>query len=179
MPDDDFFARKPDSVNVLLTEWQRERPDIDTWPIAIFARILRLSAQMTQMTADWLKEEGLTWEAFSLIVTLRRQGAPYEMRPTEILRDSLLTSGAVTNRVDRVVALGLVVRGRDPQDRRGVVVRLTEIGVARADRAITAHAEHLSGMLGGLIPEERKALTALLQTTLAQVEALSAKSKTV
>lgn len=179
MSDDETHARAADSVNVLLTEWQRERPDIDTWPIAIFARILRLSAQMTQMSAEWLKEEDLTWEAFSLIVTLRRQGVPYEMRPTEILRDSLLTSGAVTNRVDRVVALGLVERGRDPQDRRGVVVRLTDTGVARADRAITAHAEHLSQMLSGLVPEERIALTALLQTTLVQVEGLSTKPKAV
>jgi DNA-binding MarR family transcriptional regulator len=159
-------AMPEDSVAHLLRDWSRERPDLDTWPIAIFARILRLSARLQQMSADWLTAEGLTWEAFSLIVTLRRQGAPHELRPTDMMRESLLTSGAVTNRIDRVVALGLVERRPDPADRRGVVVCLTPAGIARADSAIRAHADHLAHVLADLPTEDRDALSTLLARAL-------------
>lgn len=162
----DLAPLPEDSVVHLLRDWARESPDLDTWPIAIFARILRLSARLQQMSADWLSAEGLTWEAFSLIVTLRRQGAPYELRPSDMMRESLLTSGAVTNRIDRVAALGLVERRPDPVDRRGVVVRLTPAGIARADSAIRAHADHLARVLSDLPSGDRSELSALLSRAL-------------
>ena len=159
-----------DSVAHLLSDWRRERPDLDTWSIAILARVLRLSAQLTQRSSAWLDELGLTWEAFSLIVTLRRQGAPYALRPTDILRESLLTSGAVTNRIDRVVKLGLAERIPDPDDRRAIIVRLTADGVVRADQAIAAHIAHLEAVLGELDPPERGQLAGRLGRALQIVE---------
>jgi len=85
-----------DSVEHLLQEWRRERPELDPAPIGVQGRVVRLSAHLLRAAEDYLNPLDLGWEAFSLIVTLRRSGKPYEMRPTDILRESLLTSGAVT-----------------------------------------------------------------------------------
>ena len=126
-----------DSIETLVGEWRRERPDLDAAPFAIFGRIWRLTGNLLGDAEKWLAPIGLTFESFSLIVTLRRSGAPYELNPTALYRESLLSSGAMTNRIDRVEALGLVKRLPDPNDRRGTIVRLTPKGVALADRAIT------------------------------------------
>src|SRR4051812_20415205 len=82
-----------DSVERMLYQWRRERPELDASPLGIQGRVLRLSAHLSRRIEEWLGPLGLSWEAFSLIVTLRRSGKPYEMRPTDILRESLLTSG--------------------------------------------------------------------------------------
>ncbi|WP_191090121.1 MarR family winged helix-turn-helix transcriptional regulator [Histidinibacterium aquaticum] len=159
-----------DSVSHIVREWRRERPDFDAGPIGVFARILRLSGALSQRTKAWLDEEGLSWEAFSLIVTLRRQGAPYRMRPSSIIRESLLTSGAVTNRIDRVEKLGLVERAPDPDDRRAVSVQLTEAGLEKADAAIAAHVSHLHEVLEPLGEEQLEDLDRLLTAALSMIE---------
>lgn len=164
------ILKSEDSVAHLVADWRRERPDFDATPIAILARLLRLSAQLSQLSRGWLESEGLSWEAFSLIVTLRRQGSPYELRPTDILRESLLTSGAVTNRIDRVEALGLVERIPDSADRRAITVRLTPEGLQKADAAITAHVAHLAQLLSPVGEDALGQLDALLSCTLAAIE---------
>lgn len=151
-----------DSVDRLLAEWARERPDLDAAPLAVMARLFRLSALAIRRADRWLSPLGLTWESFSLLVTLRRAGAPYQRRPSELLRDSLLSSGAMTNRIDRVEAMGLVLRLRDPHDRRGVIVQLTERGVVLADQAIEVHLAGWRDLLAGLSRTEQKGLTVLL-----------------
>lgn len=171
-------ARKPrretaadgDTIALLLREWRRERPDLDGWPFAIFARIWRLSGYLVGCAEKWLKPLGLTFESFSVIVTLRRSGAPYELSPTALYRESLLTSGAMTNRIDRVERLGLVKRLPNPKDRRGTIVRLTAKGRILADRAIAVHFKALAAALGGLDRDERQQLTTLLARLLASVE---------
>ena len=160
-----------DSVAHLVADWARERPDLDALPIGVFARLHRLSNRLHARTREWLEAEGLTWEAFSLIATLRRQGAPYEMRPTDILRESLLTSGAVTNRIDKVEKMGLVVRRPDPEDGRASLVRLTEKGFEAANAAIAVHQAHLREVLGVLGVERLEELDSMLARTLALVEA--------
>src|SRR6188768_1549710 len=107
-----------DSVERMLDEWRRERPELNASPLGIQGRVVRLSGHLLRRVDEWLGPLGLSWEAFSLIVTLRRSGKPYKMRPTDILRESLLTSGAITNRIDRVAEMGLVKRYPDPDDRR-------------------------------------------------------------
>ena len=151
-----------DFVEQLLSEWRKERPDIDPWPIGVLAGMLRLSGRIVRQSEAWLEPLGLTWEAFSLIVTLRRAGQPHELRPKDILRQSLLSSGTVTNRVDRVEQMGLVERRADPEDRRGVVIRLTSTGRRLADRAIALHVAALADILSGLTPVERNQLLGLL-----------------
>jgi len=164
----ELFAE--DSVAHLVADWRRERPDFDATPIGVLARLLRLSAQLNQLSREWLDSEGLSWEAFSLIVTLRRQGSPYELRPTDILRESLLTSGAVTNRIDRVEAMGLVERIPDPRDRRAIAVRLTAEGLQKADAAIAAHVAHLAQLFSPLGDDALKELDTLLSLMLATIE---------
>jgi DNA-binding MarR family transcriptional regulator len=159
-----------DSVAHLVADWRRERPDFDATPIGVLARLLRLSAQLNHLSREWLETDGLSWEAFSLIVTLRRQGSPYALRPTDILRESLLTSGAVTNRIDRVEAMGLVERIPDPRDRRAITVRLTPEGLQKADAAIAAHVTHLAQLFAPVGDEALKELDTLLSLTLATIE---------
>jgi len=159
-----------DSIEVLLTEWRRERPDLDPWPFAIFGRIWRLSANFLGDAEKWLAPVELSFEAFSVIVTLRRSGPPYELNPTTLYRESLLSSGAITNRIDRVEAEGLVKRLPDPKDRRGTIVRLTAKGRALADRAIKLHFEALAEELSGINRAERDQLVRLLSKLLLSVE---------
>ncbi len=151
-----------DSVDRLLADWGRERPELDVSPLAVVARLLRLSALATRRAEAWLEPLGLGWESFSLLVTLRRAGEPYQLRPSELLQDSLLSSGAMTNRIDRVEALGLVMRLRDPKDRRGVIVQLTPEGLQLANRAIEVHLAGWQGLLGSLPEGSQPQLTGLL-----------------
>src|SRR5581483_351500 len=89
-----------DSIARFLREWRRERPDLDPTAFGIFGRIHRASGHFLRRAEEWLGALGLTWESFSLIVTLRRSGAPYALRPSDLLHESMLSSGAMTNRID-------------------------------------------------------------------------------
>ena len=166
-----------DSTESLLAEWRRERPDLDPWPFAIFGRIWRLSANLLGDAEKWLAPVGLTFESFSLIVTLRRSGPPYELNPTALYRESLLSSGAITNRIDRVEAQGLVRRLPDPNDRRGTIVQLTAKGRTIADRAIKLHFEALAEELSGIDRAERDQLASLLSKLLLSVETRRAQNR--
>ncbi|WP_245434111.1 MarR family winged helix-turn-helix transcriptional regulator [Pseudolabrys taiwanensis] len=168
-------AQEADSIEGLLAEWRRERPDLDPSPFGIFGRIWRLSTSVLSDAEAWLTPLGLTFESFSVIVTLRRCGPPYELNPTALYRESLLSSGAITNRIDRVEALGLVKRLPDPNDRRGTIVRLTAKGRTLADRAIKLHFDALAEMLSGIDGRERDQLAGLLSALLKAVEARRAE----
>lgn len=159
-----------DSVGRLLSEWERERPDLDPSPVGIQGRIVRLSAHLLRQSENWLDPLDLSWEAFSLIVTLRRSGKPYELRPTDILQESLLTSGAITNRIDRVERMGLVERRPDAQDRRSYVIRLTPAGKKLADKAIANHFAAVDDVLDALSSSERVQLAGLLSKLLGSFE---------
>src|SRR5213592_2795637 len=127
---------KEDTVDKLLETWHRERPDLDPWPSAIAARIFRLAMHLRRHAETWLSPMGLSWETFEIIVALRRNGSPFEMKPTALNKATFLTSGAMTNRLDRAQDAGLIVRVADPDDRRGVVVRLTPAGLSLVNTAI-------------------------------------------
>jgi DNA-binding MarR family transcriptional regulator len=161
-----------DSIELFMQQWRRERPDLDPTPLGVFGRIHRIVGHFNRRADTWLSEFGLTWESFSLIVTLRRAGKPYALRPTDLLRESLLSSGAVTNRIDRVEALGLVRRVADPGDRRAVVVQLTPRGRALADRAIKAHFAEMERLLAGLTTREIQRAAILLSRLLFSFEQL-------
>jgi DNA-binding MarR family transcriptional regulator len=162
--------RQSDSIELLLSQWKTELPDLDSWPFAIFGRIWKLSANLMSMVEGWLKPLGLTFETFSVIVTLRRIGAPYELNPTTLYRESLLSSGAMTNRIDRAEKAGLVKRIADPNDRRGTLVRLTPKGLALADQAIRIHFSALASVFSDLDRDDRKQLAGLLAKLLSSIE---------
>lgn len=164
------MSKKNDSVSSMIDDWHLARPDLDPSPLEILARVNRLSTMLIKRSERWLEPLGLTWESFSLIVTLRRVGAPYELRPGELLAVSLLTSGAITNRIDRVEQQGLVERLRDPNDRRGVVVRLTPAGRKLADQSIALHFEQLQPLMSTLNKTEFKTASTLLEKLLVGLE---------
>ena len=167
------MSRKPantDSITAFIADWQRERPDLDPWPLGIFGRTSRIVSHFLKRADSWLSPLGLSWETFSLIAALRRSGKPYELNPTELQRQSLLTSGAMTNRINRVEALGLVERRPDSNDGRGVIVRLTPAGRALADKAIAVHFSQSANVLGTLNAREREQLHQLLAKLLNSLE---------
>jgi DNA-binding MarR family transcriptional regulator len=147
-----------DSIEIFISQWKKERPDLDPWPLGILGRTQRISAHLQSRATKWLAPLGLTWESFSLLVALRRSGPPYALRPTEIYRESLLSSGAITNRIDQVEKRGWVKRYDSPNDRRGVIVRLTPGGRAVADQAIEVHFRQLAAQFSKISKKDRQTL---------------------
>lgn len=130
---------KQDALDKFISAWSKERPELDTAQLAIFGRITRISLRMRKVFNEWLSLKGLTWETFDIIATLRRSGPPYGLSPSSLYEACLLSSGAMTNRIDRVEQLGLVTREPDAMDRRSVHVVLTTKGKRLADAAADVH----------------------------------------
>ena len=152
-----------DEVDHLVTAWQRERPDLDVSPLEVLSRVSRLARHLDLARGQAFDAHRLeTWE-FDVLAALRRSGAPYELSPGRLLQQTLVTSGTMTNRIDRLAAARLVERRPDPHDRRGVIVRLTEAGRTRVDAALTDLLVQEREILAGLGPAERTALADMLR----------------
>jgi DNA-binding MarR family transcriptional regulator len=158
-----------DEVDALLDAWRRERPDLDVAPMEVLSRISRLAHHLDRGRAAAFSAHGLEpWE-FDVLAALRRSGAPYQLTPGQLLRETLVTSGTMTNRVDRLVARDLVNRDDHPGDRRGVLVRLTERGRETVDAALADLLGAERAMLEGLPPSDRDQLVETLRQLLAGV----------
>lgn len=156
-----------DEVDELVEAWARERADLDLEPVAVFSRISRLARHLDLARRAAFTAHGIeSWE-FDVLAALRRAGAPYELSPGRLLRETLVTSGTMTNRVDRLAARGFVERYPDPEDRRGVIVRLTREGKTAVDAAFEALLVAEQALLADLPSREQKKLAALLRTLLA------------
>jgi len=159
-----------DTVDRLLSQWHSERPDLDVSELGIAVRIEMLAKLMRRNTAEGLTSVGLKpWE-YDVLSALRRQGEPYELPTTELARASLLTSGAMTTRIDQLEKRGLVRREPDPVDRRGVRVGLTRKGRALVDRAIEARLEAAESGVSCLSRKERASVQAVLRKMLLSAE---------
>ena len=163
-------ARSPDHLDDILAQWRRERPDLNPAALGVLGRLLRAAHLADAALADGLAELDLQPGWFDLLAALRRAGAPYELNPTQLRRASLLTSGGITKRLDRLAEAGLIERRPDPDDRRGTLVRLTRRGRATIDRAIGLHIQNEERLLGSLTPVQRRSLDGLLRTFLAGLE---------
>ncbi|NJA55441.1 MarR family winged helix-turn-helix transcriptional regulator [Streptomyces sp. NEAU-H3] len=142
-----------DEVDRLVAAWRRERPDLDVEPLEVLSRVSRLARHLDRARRLAFAELHLeTWE-FDGLTALRRAGQPYQLSPGQLLTQTLVTSGTMTNRIDRLTKKNLVERLPDPSDRRGVLVRLTPSGRAVADAA-----------LAGLLAPERALLSELSRT---------------
>lgn len=160
-----------DEVDRLVAAWRRERPDLDTEPLQVLSRIGRLARHLDRARrAAFARHDLEAWE-FDVLTALRRAGGPYELSPGALLRATLVTSGTMTNRIDRLEAAALVRRHPDPADRRGVLVRLTERGRARVDAAMADLLDQERRLLGGLSADQRADLAALLRTLLVPFDA--------
>src|SRR3954453_19407544 len=133
-----------DEVDRIVLAWERERPDLDVRPLTVLSRVSRLARHLDLARRSAFARHDLeTWE-FDVLSALRRAGAPYRLSPGALLTQTLVTSGTMTNRIDRLPKKDLVERLPDPSDRRGVLVRLTAEGRDKADRS-----------LAGLLVQER------------------------
>jgi DNA-binding MarR family transcriptional regulator len=156
-----------DEVDELVEAWARERSDLDLRPVAVFSRISRLARHLDLARREAFSAHGIeSWE-FDVLAALRRAGEPYELSPGRLLRETLVTSGTMTNRIDRLAARGFVERYPDPDDRRGVIVRLTLAGKEAVDAAFDALLAAEGGLLADLPPGQQRDLANLLRRLLA------------
>jgi DNA-binding MarR family transcriptional regulator len=159
-----------DEVDRLVAAWQRERPDLDVTPLEVLSRVTRLARHLDRARGRAFDEHGLEpWE-FDVLAALRRSGPPYELSPGALLPLTLVSSGTMTNRIDRLEARGLVTRRPDPADRRGVLVTLTAEGIARADDALEALLAQERSILATLGSRQRAQLADLLRHVTAPFE---------
>ncbi len=152
-----------DEVDRLVAAWRRERPDLDVGPLQVLSRVTRLARHLDLARRDAFDEHDLEpWE-FDVLSSLRREGVPYALSPGQLVTATLVTSGTMTNRIDRLETRGLVVREPDEQDRRGVRVRLTDAGLRAVDDALADLLDYERQILARLSPAERDTLAALLR----------------
>lgn len=152
-----------DEVDRLVAAWRRERPDLDVEPLEVLSRISRLARHLDRARRLVFAEHNLeSWE-FDVLTALRRAGSPYQLSPGQLLTQTMVTSGTMTNRVDRLAKRNLVERLPDPSDRRGVLVRLTAEGRDRADRALAGLLIQERALLAELSRDRRSELADLLR----------------
>ena len=155
-----------DEVDRLVAAWHAERPDLDVEPLHVLSRVSRLARHLDRARRAVFAAHGMeSWE-FDVLTALRRAGPPYELSPGRLLRATLVTSGTMTNRIDRLESAGLVRRSPDPQDKRGVLVRLTDAGRTRVDAAFADLVDRERELLGSLSPGDRRTLASLLRSLL-------------
>ncbi|MEJ6607912.1 MAG: MarR family transcriptional regulator [Candidatus Planktophila sp.] len=157
-----------DEVDRLIAAWKRERPDLDLGPISILSRISRISRNLDIARRDAFAELE-TW-GFDVLAALRRAGDPYQLSPGALMQETMVTSGTITNRLDRLEELKLITRQADPADGRGSLVTLTPSGMRAVDKAFEGLLEQERELLKGLSADQRKALADLLSSLAARLE---------
>lgn len=167
------MSSKGDFVTSVVKQWERERPDLKSWPSGIAGRLLRLATHVRKLGEEVVQPLGLTWETFEMLAALRRQGAPFAMNPTALYKSVLLTSGAMTARLDRAEKAGFIARSNDPNDRRGVIVSLTKEGKKVADEAISRYFARIEVVLGPMGDHDLREITRLLSFSLEAMEQAS------
>jgi DNA-binding MarR family transcriptional regulator len=155
-----------DAVDRNIEQWQAQRPELPLAAMATFARLGKVAALAAPAVEAVLADHGLTIGEFDVLAALRRAGAPHTLTPTVLARSLMLSPAAMTNRLDRLAAAGLVVRELDPGNRRSILVTLTGDGLARVDAAVTDHVANEERLLAGLTADQRAALDELLRTLL-------------
>jgi DNA-binding MarR family transcriptional regulator len=152
-----------DGVDLIVEQWQRERPDLDSSPIGVVGRISRLARELEQRLEPVYREHGLEPGWHDVLATLRRAGPPYRLRPTEFTSALMLTSSGTTKRLDRLEQAGLITRGPDPADRRGTLITLTPGGLELIDNVTEAHLDNERRLLASLSDAEQRRLADLLR----------------
>ncbi len=152
-----------DFIDHLIDQWERERPDLDARLMAVPSRIRRISRLIDRRLEETWSRFGLGRGGFDVLAALRRAGPPHRLSPTDLYSSLLLSSGAMTNRIDRLEEAGLVVREPDPEDRRGVLVCLTSKGKEVVDEAVVAVIDTYRELFAPLTPEEWEILASLLR----------------
>ena len=144
------MANAPDHMDRILAQWRRERPDLDVAAIGLLGRLFRSAHLADEALSDGIAPHGLQPGWFDLLAALRRSGKPYELNPTTLMETTMLSSGGMTKRLDRLDEAGLIERRPDPSDRRGTLIRLTRRGKATIDKAVETHARNEDALLRSL-----------------------------
>lgn len=162
-------AAARDPVDDILGAWRAERPDLDLKAMGIIGRFGRAAGHIQKAVESELQKFELAIADFDVLASLRRAGPPYRLTPTQLYRNLMITSGTMTNRLDKLEERGLVTRHDDPNDRRGIQVSLTPNGLKLVDSAVTAHVANETGILSGLTASEQATLDGLLRKLLASL----------
>ena len=155
-----------DHVDNVRGKWRNARPELDTSPAGVVARVGRLASFFDLSTNALMAEYGLTRSSWDILASLRREGPPYELTPSELYRALMRSSGWMTNRLHELEDAGLIVRRPDPADGRGVIVKLTREGVRLVDRIIERHLANEDQLLRALPKADRERLAGLLRELL-------------
>lgn len=153
----------PDHVGRILEQWHRERPDLDPSPLGVVGRLHRLADTLNAALRALFAEAGLSDGDFDVLAALRRSGEPFALTPTELAATTMVTSGAVTKRVDRLESQGWVSRTVSADDARGRVIALTPAGRELIDGLFPKHVENERRLLSGLTAHEQETLARLLE----------------
>ncbi|MEU6198243.1 MarR family transcriptional regulator [Streptomyces sp. NPDC047061] len=159
-----------DRVARIQADWRRERPDVDVTPQGVIGRLHRLAGRLTEELCLVYGRYGLSEGEFDVLCALRRAGEPYERAPGELAAHTMVTTGAMTKRIDRLERAGLVTRRRSDDDQRGRIVALTTPGRELVDRAFTDHMRNERRLVDLLTPAEAESLEVLLTTWLSRLE---------
>ncbi len=156
-----------DRIDKLVNQWLAERPELDCSGLDVVARVQDVAKMLRRIEDETLESLNLKMSEYDVLTALRRQGRPYLLTASQLARESLLSSGAMTYRIDRLEERRLVEREADPDDRRGVIVRLTEIGRELVDKALEARLHLADAQIATLTPEERQAISLGLRKVMA------------
>lgn len=162
-----------DRVSDFLAQWARERPDLDAAPMGVIGRVGRAAEVLARGTQEYFAQHGLQHGQFDVLATLRRSGDPFTLTPGALADSTMLSQAAMTNRLSRLEAKGLIERRTDPANRRSVLVSLTGEGFALVDGIVAGHLENERRLLAPLTGGEQAQLAALLEKWLAGTGDLS------
>ena len=163
------MKQSPDAIDGLLASWRAARPELDPSPLALVGRVIVLAEHLERSVESSLGKHGLALGQFDILATLRRQGSRGALAPTQLLRSVMLSSGGMTNRLDKLEAAGWIVRRQDPTDRRGVMVELTAKGCKLIDAATATRFREAAASEPVLTAKEKDALADLLRRWLNQL----------
>ncbi|CAM5782342.1 Transcriptional regulator OS=Cellulomonas persica OX=76861 GN=pecS PE=4 SV=1 [Cellulomonas persica] len=169
-PDRPDRSAPPDRLDLIQAAWRRERPDLDPSPQGVIGRLHRVAGHLTDELVAVYRQHGLSEGDFDVLATLRRAGAPYERTAGDLAEHTLVTSGGMTKRIDRLEAAGLVTRRVAERDARARVVALTDAGRTLIDAAFTDHLANEHRLLAALDPADVEALRGILTRWLARLE---------
>lgn len=159
-----------DAIDRVLAQWQTERPQLNTLPMGIMGRMMRLSKHLEVAVAEVHKRYGLKMGEFDVLATLLRSGEPYRLTPSELHGSMMLTSGAMTNRLDKLEQKGLVHRLHSIADRRSIEVQLSDDGLDLVNELVIEHVKIQEALVEGLSGAEQEQLTQLLKLWLSNFE---------
>lgn len=159
-----------DDVDDILEQWSDERPELDTAPLGIVIRIMALNRSFSRQAAKALEPTGLELWEYDALSALRRQGEPFALPATRLARETDLSTGAMTNRIDRLEGRGLVRRKTDKDDRRSVIVNLTAAGRREIDKAIRYRLDAARDSVRNLNAKQRRELAALLRLVVLEAQ---------